>query len=85
MRSVGWPIRKKQVGETVPRTNLIHTISHRIAQFLERQGILERNEENSYMQWDGIYEGSMQHQWILDQLAVRLRVRGRYPNDADFS
>jgi hypothetical protein len=27
----------------------VHTISHRVADFLERQGILERDEENSYL------------------------------------
>ena len=30
-------------------TELVHTISHRVAGFLEREGILERDEENSYM------------------------------------
>jgi hypothetical protein len=27
----------------------VHTISHRVASFLERQGILERDEENNYL------------------------------------
>ncbi len=39
---------------------LIHTISHRVARFLERQGILKRDEENSYLQLDGIDEDPMQ-------------------------
>jgi hypothetical protein len=30
-------------------TELVHTISHRVAGFLEREGILERDEENSYL------------------------------------
>ena len=30
-------------------TSLVHTISHRIACFLERQGILERDMEQSYL------------------------------------
>ena len=30
-------------------TGLVHTISHRVAGFLEREGILERDEENSYL------------------------------------
>ena len=34
-------------------TNLVHTISHRVAGFLERQGILERDEENSYLNLEG--------------------------------
>ena len=30
-------------------THLVHTISHRIARFLERQGLLERDMEQSYL------------------------------------
>jgi hypothetical protein len=30
-------------------SELVHTISHRVAGFLEREGILERDEENSYL------------------------------------
>jgi hypothetical protein len=30
-------------------TELVHTISQRVAGFLEREGILEREEENSYL------------------------------------
>ncbi len=30
-------------------TSLVHTISHRIARFLERQGLLERDMEQSYL------------------------------------
>ena len=30
-------------------TSLVHTICHRIAHFLERQGILERDMEQSYL------------------------------------
>jgi len=36
-----------------------HTISHRVAQFLERQGVLERDEENSYLQLEGMDEDPM--------------------------
>ena len=39
---------------------LVHSISHRVARYLERQGILERDEENSYLQLDGIDEDPMQ-------------------------
>jgi len=39
---------------------LVHTISHRVARYLERQGILERDAENSYLQLDGIDEDPMQ-------------------------
>jgi hypothetical protein len=39
---------------------LVHTISHRVARYLERQGILERDEESSYMQLDDIDDDPMQ-------------------------
>ena len=39
---------------------LIHTIIHRIARFLERQGILERDDENSYLQLEGMDDDPMQ-------------------------
>jgi hypothetical protein len=38
----------------------VHTISHRVAQYLERQGILQRDEEGSYLQLDEIYDDPMQ-------------------------
>ena len=38
---------------------LVHTISHRIAQFPERQGVLERDEENSYLQLEAMDEDPM--------------------------
>ena len=41
-------------------TLLVHTVSHRVARFLERQGVLERDEENSYLQLEGIDEDPMQ-------------------------
>ena len=34
-------------------TDLVHAISHRVAGFLERQGILERDAENSYLNLEG--------------------------------
>jgi hypothetical protein len=33
-------------------TELVHMISHRVAGFLEREGILERDDENSYLALD---------------------------------
>ena len=39
---------------------LVNTISHRVAGYLERQGLLERDEENSYLQLDGLEEDPMQ-------------------------
>ena len=34
-------------------TGLVHTISHRIARLLERQGLLERDMEQSYLSLEG--------------------------------
>jgi ribosomal protein S27E len=39
---------------------LVHTISHRVAGFLEREGILERDEENSYLNLENADEDPMQ-------------------------
>jgi hypothetical protein len=39
---------------------LVHTISHRVARHLERQGTLQRDEESSYLQLDGTDDDSMQ-------------------------
>ncbi|MBT3039875.1 MAG: transposase zinc-binding domain-containing protein [Candidatus Thiodiazotropha sp. (ex Codakia orbicularis)] len=41
-------------------TELVHTISHRVAGYLERQGILERDEENSYLNLEEGDEDPMQ-------------------------
>ncbi len=41
-------------------TELLHLISHRIADFLERRGILERDEENSYLNLEGSDQDPMQ-------------------------
>jgi ribosomal protein S27E len=52
---------------------LVHTISHRVARYLERQGTLERDEENSYLQLDGIDEDPMQ-QLIGCSVSYRIAV-----------
>ncbi|MDA1371753.1 MAG: transposase [Proteobacteria bacterium] len=36
--------------------DLLHVISRRVARFLERRGILERDEDNSYLTLDGLEE-----------------------------
>ena len=36
---------------------LLHTISHRVARFLECKGVLERDIENSYLQLDVMEDG----------------------------
>jgi ribosomal protein S27E len=41
-------------------TALLHTISQRVASFLERRGLLERDEGNSYLTLDGLDEDPMQ-------------------------
>ena len=41
-------------------TELVHTISHHVAGFLEREGILERDEENSYLNLEEGDEDPMQ-------------------------
>jgi hypothetical protein len=40
-------------------TRLTHTLAHRIGRFLERQGLLERDVENSYFASDAVDEDSM--------------------------
>ena len=37
-------------------THLTHTLAHRIGRFLERQGLLERDAENSYFASDAVDE-----------------------------
>ncbi len=40
-------------------TQLTHTIAHRVGRFLERQGLLERDAENSYLSGDGFDDDPM--------------------------
>ena len=40
-------------------TQLAHAIAHRVGRFLERQGLLERDMENSYLASDAVDEDSM--------------------------
>jgi hypothetical protein len=74
--------KNKQGKTTFQRTNapdqqelaiLVHTISHRVAQFLERQGVLKRDEENSYLQLEGMDEDPMQ-QLIGCSVSYRIAV-----------
>ena len=41
-------------------TEVLHTISQRVGSFLERRGILERDEDNSYLTLDGLDEDPLQ-------------------------
>jgi len=52
---------------------LVHTISHRVAGFLERQGVLERDEAYSYLQLEGMDEDPMQ-QLIGCSVSYRIAV-----------
>ena len=38
---------------------LLHTLSYRIARFLERRGLLERDAETSYLHLDGLQTDDM--------------------------
>ena len=38
-------------------TQLTHTIAHHVARYLERQGLLVRDAENSYLTCDGVDAG----------------------------
>lgn len=40
-------------------TTLTHPIAHRVGRFLERQGLLERDAENSYLAGDTLDEGPL--------------------------
>ncbi|MFQ5433552.1 MAG: IS91 family transposase [Anaerolineae bacterium] len=42
-------------------TQLAHTIAHRVGRFLERQGLLERDAENSYLSEDAVDDDPMSH------------------------
>jgi len=43
---------------------LVHRISHRVARYLEKQGYLQRDEENSYALLDGLDEtDAALHHW----------------------
>jgi len=40
-------------------TRLVHTIVHRVGRFLQRQGLLERDRENSYLAPDAVDDDPM--------------------------
>lgn len=54
-------------------TELVHTISHRVARYLEREGILERDEENSYLNLENADEDPM-HQVLGCSVSYRIAV-----------
>ena len=45
---------------SVELAQLTHTIAYRVGRFLERQGLLERDAENSYLAGDGVEGGPLE-------------------------
>ena len=56
---VRW-VKAPTSAELMQRT---HTIAQRVGRFLERQGLLEHNAENSYLAGDAIIEGPLDQQY----------------------
>ena len=54
-------------------TQLTHTIARRVGRFLERQGLLERDAENSYLSGDGV-EGGRLDQLLGHSITYRIAV-----------
>ena len=54
-------------------TQLTHTIARRVGRFLERQGLLERDAENSYLSGDGV-EGGALDQLLGHSITYRIAV-----------
>jgi hypothetical protein len=54
------PHRRTNAPTQEELAQLVHTISHHVARYLERQSVLERDEESSYLQLDGIDVDPMQ-------------------------
>ena len=48
-----------QAPSSTELTRLAHTIAHRVGRFLERQGLLERDMENSYLSGDAVNDDPM--------------------------
>jgi len=58
---------------TAELTELAHTIAQRVGRFLQRQGVLERDGENSYLAGDAVDEGSME-QLLAHAITYRIAV-----------
>jgi hypothetical protein len=54
-------------------TQLAHTIAHRVGRFLERQGLLERDAENSYLAGEAVGEDPMS-QLLGSSITYRIAV-----------
>jgi hypothetical protein len=58
-RSHGTRFRWVKAPTNQELTQLAHTIAHRVGRFLERQGLLERDAENSYLASDAVDDDAM--------------------------
>jgi hypothetical protein len=52
---------------------LTHTIAHRVGRYLERQGLLQRDAENSYLSTDAVPEDPM-NQLLGHSIIYRIAV-----------
>ena len=59
-------------------TRLVHTIAQRVGRYLERQGLLERDAENSYPASDAVDEDPMVQ---LHRCRAADGTQGIYPSD----
>jgi len=51
--------RRVKAPSSAELTQLTHTIAHRLARYLERQGVLQRDAEHSYLTLDNADEDPM--------------------------
>jgi hypothetical protein len=54
-------------------TQLTHTIAQRVGRWLERQGLLERDAENSYLTGDAV-DGGQMDQLLGHSITYRIAV-----------
>ena len=71
--SNGAQFRWVKAPTSVELTALVHMMAQRIGRYLERQGLLERDSENSYLAWDAVDEDSMD-QLIGHSITYRIAV-----------
>jgi hypothetical protein len=65
--------RRTKAPDRQELTKLVHTIRHRVAGFLEREGSLERDEENSYLNLEEGDKDPMQQvlgSWVRYRIAI---------------
>jgi hypothetical protein len=65
--------QRTRAPERQERVQLVHMLSHCIARFLERMGLLERDAENRYLQLDDIDEDPM-HQVLGCSVSYRIAI-----------